>query len=167
MRGKKYGEPPIDEEGYSRGGRKRRRRGGLVAEGTLSEHRLDTRPRKSKDDAVNGRVLPPPLGDRGAPLPVPLRSTRPSSPPSIDEGAPQMKRGGHITAAGRRALPSSDFGLPGKGTGPEGKGSGSYPIDTPGRARSALSRASANASPAAEATIRRKVHARYPQIGQG
>lgn len=71
----------------------------------------------------------------------------------------------HITAAGRRALPSSDFALPGKGTGPEGKGSGSYPIDTPGRARSALSRASANASPAEQATIRRKVSAKYPGMG--
>ena len=28
----------------------------------------------------------------------------------------------HITAAGRRALPKSEFALPGKGTGPEGKG---------------------------------------------
>ena len=73
----------------------------------------------------------------------------------------------HITAAGRRALPKSDFALPGKGTGPEGKGAGSYPIDTKGRARSALSRASANASPAEQATIRRKVHEKYPSIGKG
>ena len=167
MRGRKYGEPPIEEEGFSRGGRKRRKSGGLVASGTLSEKRLDSRPRKSKDDAVNGRVLPPPIGDRGAPLPVPLRSTRPSSPPSVDEGAPQFKSGGHITAEGRRALPSSDFGLPGHGTGPEGKGPGSYPLDTPGRARSALSRASANATPAEESKIRARVHQKYPSLGEG
>ena len=77
-----------------------------------------------------------------------------------------MAHGGHITAAQRHRLPSSEFGLPGKGSGPEGKGSGSYPIDTPGRARSALSRASANASPAEQTAIRRKVHARYPNIGK-
>ena len=71
-----------------------------------------------------------------------------------------------ITAAGRRALPSSDFALPGKGSGASGKGPGSYPVDTPGRARAALSRGAANASPAELATIRRKVHAKYPGIGQ-
>ena len=74
---------------------------------------------------------------------------------------------GHITAAGRKALPKSDFALPGKGEGQSGKGAGSYPIDTPGRARSALSRASANASPAEQATIKRKVHEKYPGIAVG
>lgn len=73
-------------------------------------------------------------------------------------------RGGHINAAQRRALPSKDFALPGKGNGPEGKGSGSYPIDTEGRARSALSRGAANASPGELATIKRKVRAKYPEI---
>lgn len=74
------------------------------------------------------------------------------------------KAGGHITAAERRELPSSDFGLPGKGIGPGGKGPGSYPLDTEKRARSALSRASHNASSAEQATIRRKVHAKYPDM---
>lgn len=73
-------------------------------------------------------------------------------------------RGGHISAAQRRKLPSSDFALPGKGSGPEGKGSGSYPIDTPGRARSALSRGAANATPAEDAAIKRKVRAKYPEM---
>lgn len=76
----------------------------------------------------------------------------------------EAKKGGHITAAQRRALPSSDFALPGKGEGPEGKGSGSYPIDTPGRARSALSRSEQHASPSQEATVRRKVKAKYPDM---
>ena len=67
-----------------------------------------------------------------------------------------------ITAARRNALPSSDFALPGKGSGPKGKGSGSYPIDTPGRARAALSRGAHNASPAEDAAIKRKVRAKYP-----
>jgi hypothetical protein len=70
-----------------------------------------------------------------------------------------------ITTARRKALPSSDFALPGKGEGPAGKGAGSYPIDTPGRARNALARGAQHASPAELATIKRKVHAKYPSIG--
>jgi hypothetical protein len=71
-----------------------------------------------------------------------------------------------ITAAKRNALPSSDFALPGKGEGTKGKGSGSYPIDTPGRARNALARGAQHASPSELATIKRKVHAKYPSIGK-
>jgi hypothetical protein len=69
-----------------------------------------------------------------------------------------------ITARQRRALPSRDFALPGKGTGAQGKGPGSYPIDTPGRARSALSRGAANATPAQDKTIKAKVKAKYPSM---
>jgi hypothetical protein len=72
-----------------------------------------------------------------------------------------------ISARQRRALPSRDFALPGKGTGPQGKGPGSYPIDTAGRARNALSRGAQNASPAQQATIKRKVKAKYPGIKVG
>jgi hypothetical protein len=64
----------------------------------------------------------------------------------------------------REKLPKADFALPGKGTGKGGKGPGSYPIDTKARARSALSRGSANASPAEQATIKRKVKAKFPSI---
>lgn len=71
-------------------------------------------------------------------------------------------RGGHLSAAGRRALPGSDFALPGKGKGPEGKGSGSYPIPDEGHAKAALSRGAANASPGELATIKRKVKAKFP-----
>jgi hypothetical protein len=69
-----------------------------------------------------------------------------------------------ITAARRKRLPSSDFALPGRGEGPGGKGSGSYPIDTPGRARNALARGAQNASPSEQAAIRRKVASKYPSI---
>jgi hypothetical protein len=69
-----------------------------------------------------------------------------------------------LSAAKRRSMPSAEFALPGKGKGPEGKGAGSYPIDTKGRARDALSRGSANASPGELATIKRKVHEKYPSI---
>ncbi len=76
------------------------------------------------------------------------------------------KNGGRLTASDRQALPKKDFALPGKGEGPKGAGSGSYPIPDASHARNALSRASANASPAQQATIRRKVHAKFPGIGQ-
>ena len=64
----------------------------------------------------------------------------------------------------RNKMPSSEFALPGKGEGKGGKGSGAYPINDEGHARAALSRASANASPSEQATIRRKVHERFPDI---
>jgi hypothetical protein len=69
--------------------------------------------------------------------------------------------------AQREKLPLKDFGLPGRGSGKGGKGPGSYPIDTAGRARSALSRASANASPAQQAEIKKKVKAKFPAIAVG
>lgn len=64
----------------------------------------------------------------------------------------------------REKLPSKDFALAGKGTGKGGKGPGSYPIDTAGRARNALSRGAQNASPAQQAEIKKKVAAKYPSI---
>lgn len=67
----------------------------------------------------------------------------------------------------REKLPSKDFALPGKGTGKAGKGPGSYPIDTPGRARNALARGAQNASPAQQAEIKKKVTAKYPSIKVG
>ena len=72
-----------------------------------------------------------------------------------------------LTAAKRRALPSSEFALPGQGEGPGGKGSGSYPIDTVARARNALARGAQHASSSELATIKRKVKSRYPSIKVG
>lgn len=60
-----------------------------------------------------------------------------------------------LNAASRNALPSGDFALGGR----------RYPINDANHARSALSRASANATPAEQATIRRKVHSKFPSIG--
>lgn len=62
-----------------------------------------------------------------------------------------------LTAAGRRALPSSDF------AGPDG----SYPDEDKGHARAALSRVSEFGSPAVKAEVRKKVHEKYPSIGKG
>jgi hypothetical protein len=69
-----------------------------------------------------------------------------------------------LSAGQRQRLPKSDFALPGKGEGPKGAGSGSFPIPDPSHARNALAR-SANKSPAVKAAVRRKVHAKYPNIG--
>jgi hypothetical protein len=60
-----------------------------------------------------------------------------------------------ITAARRAALPKSQFALPEKD---------GYPVDTARRARSALSRASANATPAEQSKIRAKVKREYPSM---
>lgn len=80
---------------------------------------------------------------------------------------PGRKSGGRLTAAERREMPSSEFALPGHGTGPGGRGPGAYPIDTEARARSALSRGSANASHSELSAIKRNVKAKYPDIQVG
>ena len=70
-----------------------------------------------------------------------------------------------LTAARRKSLPKSEFALPGKGAGSDGKGSGSYPIPDKAHARNALARGAQHASPAELATIKRRVRERYPSIG--
>ena len=60
-----------------------------------------------------------------------------------------------LTASKRNSLATGSFALPGR----------RYPIQDSNHARAALSMAH-NASPAEQATIRRKVHAKFPGIGQ-
>ena len=72
-----------------------------------------------------------------------------------------------ISTQKRQSLKSSQFALPGRGTGKSGKGPGSYPIDTPARARNALARGAQHASSGELATIKRKVAAKYPSIDVG
>lgn len=69
--------------------------------------------------------------------------------------------------AQRNALPSSDFALPGKGEGPEGKGAGSYPIPDESHARNALARVSQHGSPEEQSRVRSAVHRKFPGIDQG
>lgn len=71
-----------------------------------------------------------------------------------------------LRMAQRKRLPSSAFALPGKGEGPSGKGSGSYPIPDASHARNALARVSQHGSSAEKARVRAKVHAKFPAIGQ-
>lgn len=69
-----------------------------------------------------------------------------------------------LSTAQRKAMPSSSFALPGKGTGPSGKGPGSYPIPDASHARNALARVSQHGSPAEKAAVRAKVRAKFPGI---
>jgi len=132
-----------------------RKRGGSV-HGKKPEHRMDKRAR-------GGRMTPKsPLS--GATVKEMPFEKGPKT--SADEDDLRRARGGHITASERQALPKSDFALPGKGTGPKGAGAGSYLIDTENRARNALARGAQHASAGELATIKRKVHAKYPDIGQ-
>ncbi len=127
---------------------KHKKHGGKV-EGKKPEHRADKRAR-------GGRMTPKePFSGAG--------ETHGGNKAET-EMEPDRASGGRLSASNRNALPASDFALPGHGAGKNGKGHGAYPIDTPGRARAALSRGAANASPAEQATIRRKVHEKYPSI---
>jgi hypothetical protein len=63
-----------------------------------------------------------------------------------------------LTSAGRNKLPSSKFGLPGKGAGPKGKGSGSYPMPDKKHASLAKGFASRFASPSQRAKIDAKAN---------
>lgn len=60
-----------------------------------------------------------------------------------------------LTAAGRRRIAPSNFALPGD----------RYPIEDENHARNALARVSQFGSSGEKATVRAKVHAKYPGIG--
>jgi hypothetical protein len=83
-----------------------------------------------------------------------------------DEDKDKRASGGRLTAHQRQKMPSSKFALPGKGTGPSGKGAGSYPIENPSHARNALARVAQHGSPEEQAKVRAAVHRRYPGIGK-
>lgn len=53
-----------------------------------------------------------------------------------------------------RGISASNFAL----------GKGRYPINTAGRARSALARVTANGTPAQQSTVRAAVHKKYPNM---
>jgi hypothetical protein len=71
-----------------------------------------------------------------------------------------------LSYAARQKMPKSSFALPGKGTGPKGKGGGSYPIPDKAHARNALARVAQHGSSEEKARVRAKVHAKYPNIGK-
>lgn len=61
-----------------------------------------------------------------------------------------------LTSKHRNDLPAKEFAGPSR----------SYPIDTPNRARNALSRVSQFGYPELKAEVRAKVHRKYPGIGK-
>ena len=77
------------------------------------------------------------------------------SPVLTQKNGKRMKNG--------KPLPSSSFALP--GGGPDGDDA--YPIDTPGRARNALSRIAQNGTPEQRAKVKRAVVNRYKSIQVG
>tara|TARA_R110000824_G_scaffold32672_2_gene105290 strand:+ start:1450 stop:2262 length:813 start_codon:yes stop_codon:yes gene_type:complete len=72
-----------------------------------------------------------------------------------------------LSAEERRGLPDSKFALPGKGTGPEGKQAGSYPIPDEKHARSALSLVAQHGTSEEKAKVRAAVKSKFPGIKQG
>ena len=59
-----------------------------------------------------------------------------------------------LTAATRKKIPTGEFALPGR----------RYPIEDEAHARNALARVSQDGTAAEKATVRRKVHQRFPGI---
>ncbi len=66
-----------------------------------------------------------------------------------------------LSTKSRKSLPKGDFAIPSKAPV-----SGSYPIPDRSHAQNALSRVSANGSPAEKAEVRAKVHSKYPDMGK-
>jgi hypothetical protein len=69
-----------------------------------------------------------------------------------------------LDAAERRALPDSDFALPGKGKGPQGKQAGSYPIPDKSHARMALAMVAKHGTSEEKAKVRAAVEKKFPGI---
>ena len=67
----------------------------------------------------------------------------------------------------RQGLSKSQFALPGKGSGPEGKQGGSYPIPDESHARNALARVSQHGSEVEKAKVRAAVKKKFPGIKIG
>jgi hypothetical protein len=61
-----------------------------------------------------------------------------------------------LSSLARKAIPTGSFALPGR----------RYPIEDKSHARNALARVSQHGTSAEKATVRRKVHAKYPAIGK-
>lgn len=62
----------------------------------------------------------------------------------------------------RKSMAKSEFALPAKRKG----GKGGYPIEDKAHARDALSRVSADGTPAEKKEVRAKVHEKFPSIGE-
>jgi len=65
-----------------------------------------------------------------------------------------------LTYGARKSLPKKSFALPSKREG----GKGGYPIPDIEHGRNALARVAQHGTPAEKATVRAKVHAKFPGI---
>ncbi len=61
-----------------------------------------------------------------------------------------------LTAKARKAIPTKEFALPGR----------RYPVEDRSHAANALARVSQHGTPSEKATVRAKVHAKYPTMGK-
>ena len=61
-----------------------------------------------------------------------------------------------LTTKTRKKIPRGQFALPGR----------RYPIEDKAHARNALARVSQDGTPAEKASVRRKVHQRFPKIAR-
>ena len=146
-------------------GPSRGRGGGRRGASRGAPHRAPRRPPPPTDDTAGGLADGAVSGPGAGPSPDDAGLL--GGPPGGGGGLPPglgMANGGTLSAKERQAMPKSSFALPGRGEGPKGAGSGSYPIDTEGRARSALSRGAQHASSGELATIKRRVREKYPEI---
>lgn len=82
----------------------------------------------------------------------------------LDRGG--RRSGGRLSYAERQKMPSGEFALPGAGTGPKGKGGGSYPIPDESHGRNALARVAQHGTPEEKAKVRAAVHRKFPDIGK-
>ncbi len=87
----------------------------------------------------------------------------PAKKPAVKKPAPAVKKT-PVKAKGRPApntkAPPGSYALPAGGPG----GAPAYPVDTPGRAKSALSRVAANGTPAEKAKVRAAVRKKHPSL---
>jgi len=79
-----------------------------------------------------------------------------------------------LTLKKRESLPTKDFAVPeskakkiGVASEIQGDSKGKYPIPDRAHARNALARVSQFGTPAEKKMVRAKVHAKYPDIGEG
>lgn len=103
--------------------------------------------------AARGRGGPQPVRMPGAAAIAPGAAP----PPPAQGMAPVgLKRGGALTAAARKALPTKDFALPGR----------KYPIENESHGRNALARVAQHGSSSERAEVRSAVQRRFPDIGK-
>ncbi len=72
-----------------------------------------------------------------------------------------------LTYKQRKKMPKKSFVFPKKKSKGNKAGKGGYPIPDKAHARNALARVSQFGTPAQKAAVRRKVHAKFPDIGKG